>query len=297
MEKERQSHRGLSLHLPSLHSRNCALGRAVGQMKKAPMVFGRYGEYYDLIYHDKDYDGECDFLERVFQRYASGPVRSVFEGGCGTGGHALVLARRGYEVVGVDASEVMVGRAVEKAREAGVQADLSVADLRSYHSNARFDAVICMFAVLGYFESNTEVARVLVNLRRLLRDDGLLVFDVWNGLAVLRILPEARMKVVEEEGTRLVRWVQPELDTLNHLCRDTYTLLVTKEDRMLEEVSETHVVRYFFPQEVKYYLETSGFELLGIHPFLDLEGRVDEKVWNMCCIAKAKGGWLDDTRL
>jgi len=58
----------------------------------------------------------------------------------------------------------------------------------------------------------------------------------------------------------------------------------------LKEINEKHVMRFYFQQELKYYLENAGFEVLKICPFLDLNGRVDEHVWNIAVIAKAVGG-------
>ena len=51
------------------------------------MVFQKeLTEIYDLIYKDKDYEGECDFVEEIFEKYSSTAVRTVLDGGCGTGG-------------------------------------------------------------------------------------------------------------------------------------------------------------------------------------------------------------------
>jgi predicted TPR repeat methyltransferase len=66
-------------------------------------VFGtEYARSYDAIYREKDYDFECDLLERVFSECADNPVRNVLDLGCGTGNHSLRLAGRGYGVTGVN---------------------------------------------------------------------------------------------------------------------------------------------------------------------------------------------------
>jgi 2-polyprenyl-3-methyl-5-hydroxy-6-metoxy-1,4-benzoquinol methylase len=256
-------------------------------------VFERYGEYYDLIYSDKDYEGECDFLESIFKKYSTIPVRSIFDGGCGTGGHTIPLTRRGYKVIGVDASETVIEKALEKARQAGLKIDFRVADLRSLNLDRKFDGAICMFAVMDYFTTNAELNMVIKNLRAMLKDSALFIFDVWNGLAVLRILPEVRVKVMEDKGKRLIRWVHPEIDSFNHLCRDRYHIVVIEGKKLVDEVTETHTVRYFFPQEIRHYLEENDFEVIEICPFLQLGGKVDETVWNMACIARAVGSLGD----
>jgi SAM-dependent methyltransferase len=252
-------------------------------------VFDKYGEYYDLLYQDKDYEKECDFLESIFRKHSIMPIKSIFDGGCGTGGHAIPLARRGYEVFGVDASKVMIGKAVEKANKHRLKVDFRLADLCSINLDKNFDATICMFAVMDYFTTNYELGMVIRNMRKVLKDDALFIFDVWNGLAVLRILPETRVKVVEGDGKKVIRWVHPELDSFNHLCHDHYQLIVTEDGRVVDEIAETHTIRYFFPQEITHYLEENGFQVLEICPFLDLGGKVDENVWNMTYIARSRG--------
>ena len=67
-------------------------------------VFGKtYASAYDAMYAEKDYEGEVDLLEAAFERFGS-RVESVLDLGCGTGNHLAPLARRGYEVAGVDRS-------------------------------------------------------------------------------------------------------------------------------------------------------------------------------------------------
>ena len=253
-----------------------------------PDVFGRYGIYYDLIYQDKDYEKECDFLENIFSKYASIPIKNVFDGGCGTGGHALPLAARGFKIDGLDVSEVMIDQARRKCASAGLRLGLNIGDLRSVSSKKKYDAAICMFAVMGYFVTNNEIGEVIRNMRGMLKKDALFIFDVWNGLAVMRMLPEVRVKVAEGAGMRAIRWVYPELDSFNHMCKDHYQLIVIKGNRVIDEIAETHTVRYFFPQEIIHYIEENGFEALEICPFLHLGERVDENEWNMTVISRVR---------
>lgn len=250
-------------------------------------VFKDYGKYYDILYQDKDYEKECDFIEEIFKRYSQKPIETILDVGCGTGGHAIPLAKRGYRVSGFDASEIMIQRAKEKSKSEGLKIEFEVADICDFNMNRKFDACICMFAVINYLTRNDQIQHALTNIRRHLNPNGLFIFDSWNGLAVLRILPEVRVKIMEGGGKKVIRFVHPELDSFHHICKDHYQLIVIQENNIIEEVKETHVIRYFFPQEIIHYLEEAGFEVLKICPFLDLEGEVDENVWNMTVIAKA----------
>ena len=71
-------------------------------------AFSLSGRWYDALYADKPYTKECDFIEEAFKRYAVDRPKKILDIGCGTGGHALELARRGYNVTGIDASRIMI---------------------------------------------------------------------------------------------------------------------------------------------------------------------------------------------
>ncbi len=250
-------------------------------------AFERYAEYYDLIYQDKDYERECDFIEDIFRRFSSDPVRTVLDGGCGAGGHAIPLARRGYLITGIDSSEIMLKRAKKKAVESDLSLDFHLRDLRQFDLVKKFDACICMFAVMDYITETEDVLETLKSIRRHLNSGSLFIFDFWNGLAVLRILPAVRVQVVEDEKVRIIRIAEPELDAFNHLCRVRYRLLVNQDSALIDDIIETHAIRYYFPQEITHYLKETGFEVLRICPFLGVDGKVDENVWNITAIAKA----------
>lgn len=250
-------------------------------------AFEGYAEYYDLIYQDKDYKRECDFIEEIFRRFSSDPVRTVLDGGCGAGGHAIPLARRGYLITGIDSSEIMLKRAKKKAAEDNLNLDFHLGDLRQFDLVKKFDACICMFAVMDYITETGDVLETLKSIRRHLNSGSLFIFDFWNGLAVLRILPSVRVQVVEDEKVRIIKIAEPELDAFNHLCRVRYRLLVNRDGALIDEIIETHDIRYYFPQEITHYLKETGFEVLRICPFLDVDGKVDENVWNITAIAKA----------
>jgi len=249
-------------------------------------VFLSYGKYYDIIYSDKDYEKECDFLEEIFKKYAEFMPKTILDVGCGTGGHALSLAKRGYKVTGLDLSGVMIQTALEKMRKEQVSIDFYKMDVRKLRLNQRFDACISMFATMDYITEDKDIQRTLLNIRDHLKKGSLFIFDFWYGPAVLTVLPSVRTKTIKKQGIRIVRVAEPRLDRLRHICKVDYHLLVTKRNRIIDDVKETHVVRFFFPKEIKQYLEESGFKLLRLCPFPSLKSRVTKKVWNVTAISK-----------
>jgi SAM-dependent methyltransferase len=248
-------------------------------------VFGPdYAGAYDELYQDKDYAAECDLLERVFAGYAKQPVERVLDLGCGTGGHSAVLAERGYKVVGVDRSEDML----RSARERGGSARFELGDITALELSETFDAVVIMFAVLGYLTRNADIQRALKAARRHLRPAGVLFADVWYGPAVLAQRPSERVKVIDSrDGGQVIRAASSELDTRRDVCTVSYHLWRMESRRLVAEVREQHAMRYFFEPELESMLASAGFELVRIGGFPELDEEPTEHTWNVAFVARA----------
>ena len=253
-------------------------------------VFGSiYADAYDVLYHDKDYVAECDLIERLFQTYADGSTNNVLDLGCGTGSHALLLAQRGYQVVGVDCSADMLAHARIKG-DARLNSDsvcFHQGDIRSINLHRHFDAALMMFAVLGYQLETADVLAALRTARQHLRPDGLLLFDVWYGPAVLHLRPSQRIKIIPISGGQILRVTSGDLDTRRHVCTVQYRVWRLEEDRLIASTEESHVVRYFFPMELEFLLESSGFVTVQSGMFPKFDQTPDETSWNVLWIARA----------
>src|SRR3989344_49475 len=93
-------------------------------------TFKKYAKYYDDLYQEKNYEAECDFLKKIFQRYSKKKILTILDLGCGTGNHDFVLGKRGYKVTGVDFSKEMVAIAKEKNKREKNKIDFLKGDIR-----------------------------------------------------------------------------------------------------------------------------------------------------------------------
>lgn len=252
-------------------------------------VFNKYAEFYDAIYTEKDYAAECDFLEAAFTKYVSQPVQTILDLGCGTGGHALQLVRRGYTLCGVDQSEEMLTIAHEKKSKltGGGIITFQQGDIRNVELNAHFDVVVSMFAVMSYMVGNDDFQMALKTARRHLRPGGLFIFDAWHGPGVLTDPPVDRYKFAQRGSARVIRFAHPFVDVIRHAVDVNYKLLTLEAEKLLSEVDETHTMRFFFPQEIIFHLQSAGFEILRLCPFMNLERDLNERDWNFSVVARA----------
>jgi SAM-dependent methyltransferase len=247
-----------------------------------------YALAYDYLYQEKDYEKECDFIEAIFSNF-SGKVKSILDMGCGAGGHALILARRGYYVVGVDRSEEMLEIAKRKVEEANLSIKFIKGDITNIDLQEKFDAVISMFAVMSYQTNNSAIWKACRVARNHLKRGGLFLFDCWNGLAVLTEKPTARIKeVILNEKEKIIRFTEPILNALTHTIEVRFKVWKISDGHLVNETEESHLMRFLFPQEIKYFLEVAGFHEIKFCPFLKLEKPLKESDWNMTVIVTAK---------
>jgi SAM-dependent methyltransferase len=246
---------------------------------------GEYSNIYDILYGEKDYDGECNLIEQIIRDYSKIPVQSILDLGCGTGNHSLRFAERGYQVTGVDRSKEMLEIARAKADMKGIKCDFLQSDIREFNTDKKYDVVIIMFAVLGYQQENKDVFAVLKTVSKHLKTGGIFIFDIWYGPAVLNQKPGERVRVIEDGSTKVIRVSSGKLNIIRHLVDVYFHLWNIRGDRIVSETTENHTVRFFFPQELVFFLNQVGFNLLRMSCFPDIKEEPDETTWNILVVA------------
>lgn len=248
-----------------------------------------YANQYDQMYSEKGYGSECDLIEAAVKRYASSSPRTLLDVGCGTGGHALEMAKRGFGVTGVDLSSHMLDCAREKsAAVPGIQQPRWVCgDARTFEAGGDFDLGIMMFAVVGYLTTNEDVLAGLRNIRRHLKPGALFVCDFWYGPSVLTVRPGDRVRVLPTPDGQIIRAASTTLDTSKHTADVTFKLWTLSQERLVGETRETHRMRYFFPQEFELMLSVAGFKLMGMSAFPSLDQPLTDETWNALVVAVA----------
>lgn len=252
------------------------------------LPFGEYAAVYDLIYRDKDYVAEAAFIDRLIRRHSSpGAGKSLVDLACGTGRHLFELARLGYAGEGSDISADMIAVARESALRQGISIGFHNESFQTCgRIGRRYDVVLALFASLGYLAETGEVARAFCSMRELLHPGGLVVFDVWNGLSVLRDYSPRKVRKMESPGLSVERVSLTELDEVAQLASVRFQFTVNKEGAGTRMFEELHRVRFFFPADIAELLRATGFEVAGMCPFLEPDLPVSSKSWNMSVVAR-----------
>ncbi|MBP1464652.1 methyltransferase domain-containing protein [Candidatus Chloroploca sp. M-50] len=106
------------------------------------------------------------------------PPADLLDLACGQGRHSINLARAGFTVIGLDASEPLLDLARTDAAAAAVEVDFVAGDMRAIPYSGCFDAVINMFTAFGYFDREEENQAVLEGIARALKPGGRLIMEL-----------------------------------------------------------------------------------------------------------------------
>ena len=234
--------------------------------------FQKYAAFYDLLYRDKDYAAEAEYVARTI-RSAVLTARSILELGSGTGRHGRLLAAMGFDVHGIERSPEMVflasAASCPPSAEMPGSFTCEVGDICTANLGRTFDAVISLFHVISYQTTNQALRAAFEVAASHLAPGGLFFFDVWHGPAVLSERPSVRVKEVADESHRIKRTAQPELDTNRSTVKVVYQMEC--EDRKSGEAfrfSEEHLMRYLFPTEVDFLAQGCGLRRVATEEFL-----------------------------
>jgi 2-polyprenyl-3-methyl-5-hydroxy-6-metoxy-1,4-benzoquinol methylase len=217
-------------------------------------LFTNYADKYENEVYTQGTLGEVDFIEKEINYDKNCKILDI---GCGTGRHDIELAKRGYNVTGIDLSESMLAKAREKAEKAGVNLNLQLADARKLQFEDQFDLVIMLcegaFSLMETDEMNFEI---LKNAAKALKKNGKLIFTTLNGLYPLFHSVKEFMDENMVDGTS-------KDNSFNLMTfRDISTVEMEDDDGnpMVLRCNE----RYYVPSEITWLLKSLNFSKIDI---------------------------------
>jgi len=219
-------------------------------------LFRDYGEKYENESFAQGTVGECDFIEKEIGR---GHEARILDIGCGTGRHAIELAKRGYAVVGIDLSESLLKKAEEKALARGLGIDFQRIDARSLPFASEFDlAIMLCEGAFPLMETDEMNFCILQGAAKALKPGGKLIFTTLNGLFPLFHSLDEFFAADRKEGN--AEYGNHSFDLMTFRDHNTTTVvddLGNKKELQCDE-------RYYVPSEIAWLLKSLGFAQIGI---------------------------------
>jgi SAM-dependent methyltransferase len=242
-----------------------------------------YAAIYDLFYQDKNYQQETDYVCSLLTKFSTITTSSILDLGCGTGGHDVFLASKGFQVTGIDQSAEMVKHASEIR---GKNVVFSTGNIQHLELNKKFDAVVSLFHVMNYQVTRAELLNCLVTAKKHLNEGGVFIFDFWHGAGVLADPPTIRLKRAENFRFNAIRISEPTLKIHDGTIDVKFTFFVAEKTSpgIYRSFEEVHYLRYWFMWELGSILKEAGFIKIHFEEWMTSKA-ISSKTWYGCVIA------------
>lgn len=211
-------------------------------------LFSNYAKQYDKESFTQGTFRECDFIESEINY---DKTKRILDVGCGTGRHAIELAKRGYDVTGIDLSDDQLNRAREKAAKQNVTVNFIKADARNFSFDEKYDLVIMICeGAFSLMETDEMNFQILQCIKESLEPKGKLIFTCLNALYPLY---HSVKDFLNDDSTMDVKESTFDLMTF----REREEFHVTGDDGTLKNIVSNE--RFYAPSEITWMLNTLGF--------------------------------------
>ena len=250
------------------------------------MIYDLLAPVYDEINKDIDYSAWADFIEKIIKKECKAPPELVLDLGCGTGSMTLELARRGYDMTGVDISVEMLDVARERAEHAGLSDKMLwlCQDITELELYGTVDVAVSCLDTLNHLTRKSDFDKCLSLVHNYLIPDGIFIFDL-NAKYKFENVYADRSYVFETEDSSCI-W-QNYYNEKSKICDFYITLFSECEDGRYERYDDVEREKMYPLRTVKSSLLKAGFEPLGVYSDFDFtEG--DDNSERIYIVAKCK---------
>jgi len=238
---------------------------------------------YDTLMDNTPYKEWCARITDILRR--DGIENDlVLDLGCGTGTLTELLAKEGYDMIGIDYSQEMLARAMEKRDESGLQILYLLQDMREFELYGTVKAVVSVCDSLNYLLEEEDVIETFRLVNNYLDPKGLFIFDFNTVYKYKEVIGDATIAENREDCSFIWENYYHEEDEIN----EYEVTFFVKEGELFRRFEETHYQRGYTPQQMKDFLKKAGLEFVSMADS-DTGGEVTPESERIYMIAKECG--------
>lgn len=228
-------------------------------------MYTNFAYIYDKLMYDIDYSKWADFIEEIFRLNGLLPGL-ILDLGCGTGSFTIEMAKKGYEMIGVDISYDMLSCAREKSDNSGTDILYLNQDMTEFELYGTVDAAVSLMDSVNYITRVNDLKRMFKLVKNYLNPGGLFIFDINTPYKLRKVLGNNVFYDVGEDASYI--W-KNSYDSRRKICEFDLTFFV-KEGHSYIKHDEVHYERAYSVKELKALIKTAGLEVVALYDDLKL---------------------------
>ena len=228
-------------------------------MKEERTAYEEFASVYDMFMEDIPYE---DWLENVCRILSDQGIRDglVLELGCGTGTFTELLARQGYDMIGVDSSAQMLERAMEKKDQSGLDILYLLQDMRAFELYGTVRAAVSVCDSMNYILSEEDLEQVFASVNNYLDPEGIFIFDLKTIHYFRDVCGDCVLADSREEGSFIWENNWYEEEQMNEY---DLTLFIREASGLYRREQELHDQRGYEINTVRRILIQAGMEWIS----------------------------------
>ncbi len=229
-------------------------------------AYTSFAEVYDLFQDNVPYEEWCEYLAGLLGKYGV-DHGLVLDLGCGTGSLTELLARRGYDMIGVDNSGEMLEIAMEKREKSGLDILYLLQDMREFELYGTVAAVVSICDSMNYILEREDLTQVLRLVNNYLDPGGVFIFDLNTPYKYRELLADNTFAEDREESSFIWENFYDEEERINEY---DLTLFIRRavpgcEEPLYQKFQETHYQRSYSLEEVKDAIAEAGMDFVAAY--------------------------------
>lgn len=183
----------------------------------------------------------------------------VVDLGCGTGTLSEMLYQKGFDVIGIDNSEAMLEKAMEKRDASGSEILYLLQDMRELSLYSTVGTVVSVCDCVNYVLEEEELLQVFSLVNNYLFPGGVFIFDFNTDYKYREVIGDSVIAENREDCSFIwENYYDPEA----RINEYDLTMFLRREGELFERVTETHLQRGYEPAEIRTLLEQAGLEVV-----------------------------------
>lgn len=242
-------------------------------MKNTGEIYTDFARVYDELMDNTPYEEWGNRLNELIRKYGvSAPGRDaenlldseknlVVDLGCGTGTLAELLYEKGYDMIGVDASESMLNIAMDKKAESGSEILYLQQDMRELELYSTVGTVYSVCDSLNYILEEEELKTVFSLVNNYLFPGGIFIFDFNTDYKYREVIGNTTIAENREDCSFI--W-ENYYDPEEEINEYDLTIFVQEEENLFRRFTETHFQRGYTVEQMLRLVEEAGMKVVEV---------------------------------
>ena len=243
-------------------------------------AYSGFAKVYDLFMDNIPYEEWTDYVKELF---AEEGVKDgiLLDLGCGTGSVTELLAKSGFDMIGIDNSEEMLEIAMEKRAESGLDILYLLQDMRDFELYVTVKGVVSICDSMNYILDDEDLLDVFKLVHNYLDNEGIFIFDMKTMHEYANVMADNTFAEDREESSFIWENYYDEEEEINQY---DLSIFVKEEDGRYRKYEETHLQRAYEQQCVEELIKESGLELLHVYDAFtrELPAEDSQRIYFVC---------------